>query len=175
MLLGCQPKLWVAVCALMIAAGCETDTDSDQQQVPPPQASQDTTAPIRAPAPADTDAGIPPAVPAPDNGHDAGTTPPADPSRSVIPAVYRGRWDSNAAACARSTNEMRLNVSASSLNFYEGSSRVLAVRNVSGGIEVDVEHTAEGTTDRRTYRLATSGNQLTVTIEGHAATRVRCS
>jgi hypothetical protein len=154
--------------ALLVVAGCETQTDTAQQ--PAPEADPDTLPTVSAPS------GTTPAPPAPRPADDAADIPPASATpRTTIPGVYHGRWDRSALACAQSSSEMRLNVGASALNFYEGSSRVLAVREVPGAIEVDVEHTAEGTTDRRTYRLATTGDQLTVTINGHAATRVRCN
>jgi hypothetical protein len=148
----------------MVTAGCDTETDTADQPVPPSEVAPNAPAPAPEPA-------------APSEPDDVATdTPPApDAPRTVIPAAYRGEWDRDAAACAKSSGDMGLSVSASRIQFYEGSSRILAVRDVAGGIEVDTEHSAEGTTDRRTYRLSTSGNELTVTINGHAATRVRCA
>jgi hypothetical protein len=171
MLVLSRPHLWIGLVALVISAGCEPQTDTAQQPAPAPAPSASPDAPATVPAPADTAPA--PALPAP--ADNAAPEPPAPATpRTTIPGVYHGRWDRSALACAQSTSEMRLNVGATALKFYEGSSRVLAVRETRGAIEVDVEHTAEGMIDRRTYHLATTGEQLTVTIDGHAATRVRC-
>ena len=165
MLLPSRSQLWIGLVALIVSAGCETQTDTAGQPAP----NVDTLS--TQPAPADTAAAPP--VPEPDDNAD--NPSPSDAPRTTIPGVYHGRWDRSALACTQSSSELRLNVGATALNFYEGTSRVLAVRGAGSGIELDVEHTAEGMTDRRTYRLSTTGDELTVSINGHATTRVRCN
>jgi hypothetical protein len=147
---------------MLATAACQAETDNADLPVDESPPAMDTTPASR------------PAPPAAEPRTPAGTPAAEEPQANQIPAAYRGKWDSDAAACARTTSEMRLNINAGRLRFYEGSSRVLAVRDVGNGIEVDGQHSAEGTTDRRTYRLAVSGDRLTVTINGNAATRVRC-
>ena len=170
--------LALTLAAVLSVAACESETDSTNGSAPLPDVTLDTTpsaAARVAPAPDAPQTANPPAADV-DRDDDVAPAPNRpDPPTAVIPATFRGKWDRTTSACAQQTSEMRLNVDAGSIRFYEGRSRALAVRETSSGVEVDVEHSAEGTTDRRTYQLSRSGNKLTVTISGYATTRVRCA
>ena len=120
-----------------------------------------------------------PAAAEPPVGDTAGSdADPADTptSNAAIPAQYVGKWDADAAACARTTNEMRLTVSPGVMQFYEGRGAVSAVRTTGDGIAVDLDMEAEGTQFKRTYQLSTNAaaDRLMATTDQSSAERVRC-
>jgi hypothetical protein len=108
-------------------------------------------------------------------------TPPASdissaPDGRAIPQPLRGRWDASPAACAGRRGEMRLEVEADRLRFYESEARVQAVRTATGdSAEVDLAFEGEGErwTDTRRLRLLPDG-RLSVETSGGSAERVRC-
>ena len=94
---------------------------------------------------------------------------------ATIPSRFRGRWDSNPEACARTSSEMRLVVSGTSLRFYESVGQVVALRSAGDSVAVDLRTTGEGETrtETRALRLDRDG-RLVVESGGTSATRVRC-
>ena len=122
--------------------------------------------------PADEPAPVPPAnaSAAPADNSSAGSAP------ALVPAPFRGRWDASAAACAGRRGEMRLEVEADRLRFYESEARIQAVRAATGeSVEVDLAFEGEGQrwTDTRRLRLLPDGRLSVETSEG-SAERVRC-
>lgn len=103
--------------------------------------------------------------------------PPSPDEATVarIPIRFHGRWDSSREACARTSSEMRLVVSATNLRFYESVGEVIALRSAGDTVAVDLRTTGEGETrtETRALRLDSEG-RLVVESGGTSVTRVRC-
>jgi len=102
-------------------------------------------------------------------------TPPGEAAAAVrtVPAAYRGRWAGSAAACAREGDDMRLQVTADSLVFYESEGHVTRVDSLPGDrLRVTASYSGEGESWTRTSTLALSGGGDVLTLDG--ARRVRC-
>jgi hypothetical protein len=103
-------------------------------------------------------------------------TPPAA-APGPIPADYRGVWAVDRADCAAEPGLTRIAVAASAIRFYEGSAVVLAGRpSPEGGVELDVDHLAEGQTTRAVHVLQLIGGKdfLTYRRNGEAFPYKRC-
>lgn len=93
-------------------------------------------------------------------------------STSSIPAPYRGRWDESATACQSEFSAMRLNVSATTLKYYESIGTVTKVDSSYFGLQVTTRNEGEGDTwtDNSIMSLSDDGQFLTV----DDAKRIRC-
>jgi len=90
-----------------------------------------------------------------------------------VPAAFQGRWAGSPAACARQGDDMRLQVKADSLIFYESEGKVTHVDRLPGDrLRVTADYSGEGENWTRSSTLALSGNGDVLTLDG--TRRVRC-
>jgi len=90
-----------------------------------------------------------------------------------VPTAFTGRWAGSASACAQQGDDMRLQVNADSLVFYESEGRISRVDRLPGDrLRVTANYSGEGETWTRTSTLALSGNGDVLTLDG--TKRVRC-
>ena len=104
-------------------------------------------------------------------------------SPAIIPALFRGEWNSDIKACGTGMNDSRLVVSGRRVSFFEsdGDVKIVWLHN-SRAITVQATYAGEGQVWDRVDRmvLSRSGNQLTITSvdtpnrEASSFTRFRC-
>ncbi|MGY6551331.1 MAG: hypothetical protein ACXIT4_05475 [Erythrobacter sp.] len=86
-----------------------------------------------------------------------------EPEANTIPAQFLGAWDTFEGACEE-WSDMRLEIEARRLTFYESTGQVTGVAQQNDITMVDVAMEGEGEmwTDRFGLRLSTDGAQLVV-------------
>jgi hypothetical protein len=92
---------------------------------------------------------------------------------AVIPAAFRGEWNTDPAACGTGLSDSRLRVETRHLRFYESDAEVRSVTvHNSRAITVQASFSGEGQTwsDEARFVLSRSGNELT----SGDLTRYRC-
>lgn len=117
------------------------------------------------------------------NGEETGVAEPTADSASPetlegIPAAFQGRWDFAEEDCANDASEMRLNIAADQINYFESS----AVPETITQTEPDtltITHLFSGEgeewTETLAYTLSEDGERLTVTSpDGSMSIRMRC-
>lgn len=142
---------------LLLVAGCNAD-----QASPAPEIATDAPAP-------QTESPSQPASPPPQ------TQPPPPPEAGAsVPEAFRGRYATDAAACARTGDESRLSIEADRIAFHESSGAVVAASGDGEELAITAKLSGEGETWERTYRfrLEDDGRAL-VDAEG-GMRRVRC-
>jgi len=108
----------------------------------------------------------------------AETGEPQTVSLDAMPASFLGRWDFAEEDCATDASEMRLDIGADEVAFYESSAAITAIEQTApGSLKVGHSFSGEGEQWEETlaYELNTDGDRLTVTTpEGSMSTRMRC-
>lgn len=101
--------------------------------------------------------------------------PAADPN-DTVPAPFRGRWATDAAACGKPADESQLELQANRAAFFEGSGPIKSVVVDGDVITLVAELSAEGEVDETTYafRLSDNGRTLTDISTGPGMVRHRC-
>ncbi len=95
--------------------------------------------------------------------------------QATIPAAFLGRWDRDAAACAKpATSIEAVTVSPRELRFHESLGTVTAVTPVEDGVRIEAAYTGEGERWTTRQRLSVAGDVLTIAGEGAPIRRVRC-
>jgi len=61
----------------------------------------------------------------------------------TIPAAYRGAWDWTGGSCA-ALSDLRMEIGAEEIHFYESVGEVQAVREREGALEIDLAMEGEG-------------------------------
>ena len=118
----------------------------------------------------------------PDSGEPGMTEPEASTSAQetleAIPAEFQGRWDIAEDACADDTSEMRLDIEADRVTYYESSATPETItRTDAGALTVNHLFSGEGEewTETLAYSLSEDGDRLTVTSpDGSMSIRMRC-
>ena len=96
---------------------------------------------------------------------------------AIIPPAFRGEWNDPAKDCGTDHSDMRLQISAKSIQFYESNGEVRRVIRHNGrAITVLASYSGEGQVWDRVDRLVSSGsgNELTIHTGKDSATRSRC-
>lgn len=94
---------------------------------------------------------------------------------TTIPAAYVGRWDRDAAACARPATSIEgVAISPRELRFHESFGEVTAVTPVTGGVRIEARYSGEGERWTTAQTLRVDGDALTIEGEGAPIRRVRC-
>ncbi|MDJ0278844.1 hypothetical protein QLH51_18790 [Sphingomonas sp. 2R-10] len=95
----------------------------------------------------------------------------------VIPARFVGRWNRDAAACARPAASIEgVKVSPDELWFHESVGKVRRVEPLADGrIRITAAYDGEGQRWTSTQTLAVDGNRLTIITDGRPFTRLRCA
>ncbi|MCA1748673.1 MAG: hypothetical protein ABR601_00420 [Parasphingopyxis sp.] len=119
-------------------------------------------------------------------GEEEQEAPAADPAAieaepvalEAMPEEFRGRWDFAIEDCDDPASEMRLEIGADEVQFYESSADLTAIeRTGETSLTVDHHFTGEGEEWNETlgYELSEDGERLTVsTPEGSLSIRMRC-
>jgi hypothetical protein len=117
----------------------------------------------------------------PDNNADipaADTVESAPETLDAIPAAFQGRWDFAEDTCADEGSEMRLDIEANSITYYESSATPVAItRNETSALTIDHLFSGEGEEWNETlaYMLSEDGERLTVTSpDGSISIRMHC-
>jgi hypothetical protein len=96
----------------------------------------------------------------------------------AIPAEFQGRWDIVEDACADDGSEMRLDIEADRITYYESSATPETItRTEAGALTIDHLFSGEGEEWNETlaYGLSEDGERLTVTSpDGSMSIRMRC-
>lgn len=96
----------------------------------------------------------------------------------AIPAEFQGRWDIAEDACADDSSEMRLDIQADRITYYESSATPETItRTEAGALTIDHQFSGEGEewTETLAYGLSEDGERLTVTSpDGSISIRMRC-
>lgn len=94
---------------------------------------------------------------------------------AALPAIFLGRWDANAQACAVGT-EMKLTVEPRRVAFYESGGRIESIKiNGPNDIVAEVAMSGEGETWQKTMHMVVTEDSKTLTINnGELGVRVRC-
>ncbi len=94
----------------------------------------------------------------------------------TIPARFVGRWNRDAAACARPAASIEgVKVSPDELWFHESVGKVQRVEPLAGDrIRITAAYDGEGERWTSMQTLAVEGDRLTITTDGRPFTRMRC-
>ncbi|PZO79913.1 MAG: hypothetical protein DI632_03085 [Sphingomonas hengshuiensis] len=95
---------------------------------------------------------------------------------NTIPARFVGRWNRDAAACARPAASIDgVKVSPDELWFHESVGKVQRVEPLSDDrIRITAAYDGEGERWTSTQTLSVDGDRLTIVTEGRPFTRIRC-
>ncbi len=117
------------------------------------------------------------------SGEEPGTAGPATDlaapeTLETIPAEFLGRWDFAEDTCADDASEMRLDIAADRISYYESSAVPETIRQTEPGtVTIDHLFSGEGEewTETLAYALSEDGERLTVTSpDGSMSVRMRC-
>ncbi len=138
--------------AALVLAACNPDSA-------PVVATDDTPAPPPASAP--WDYATPQIEPDPAGEAAAGaSTPDAGP----IPVPFRAVWAIEEVDCMSQPGLTRITIGPSGVQFYEGRSEVLSASSgADGRLDLEVDHMAEGMTERQRQTLRLSGDARALT------------
>ncbi|KRA66960.1 hypothetical protein ASD89_01630 [Caulobacter sp. Root656] len=108
----------------------------------------------------------------------AGAATPAAADGPLIPAEFRGEWNSKTEDCGTANNDSRLVISADKIEFYESTGTVRAAF-MRGPFEalIVADMTGEGATWLDSYKfiLAGDGHYIsTPSLDGTRFVRYRC-
>lgn len=100
----------------------------------------------------------------------------ASATTTTIPARFVGRWNRDAAACARPAASIEgVRVTPDELWFHESVGTVKRVERLDGDrIRITAEYEGEGERWTATQTLRVEGDRLTVTTDGQPFSRMRC-
>ncbi|QLC22774.1 hypothetical protein HFP51_11635 [Parasphingopyxis sp. CP4] len=109
---------------------------------------------------------------------DASTDAAATESLDAMPDEYLGRWDFTEETCADPASDMRLDIAANEIRYYESAAVPTTITADEDGI-VMVEHSFSGEgeewTEMLAYELSEDGERLTVSqADGSLSIRMRC-
>ncbi|RED17024.1 hypothetical protein [Parasphingopyxis lamellibrachiae] len=107
-----------------------------------------------------------------------GTDIVAPETHEAIPQAFQGRWDFTEDTCADPGSEMRLDIEADRISYYESSATPETITQTGpGALTVDHRFSGEGEewTETLAYSLSEDGERLTVTSpDGSMSVRMRC-
>ncbi|MGJ8535676.1 MAG: hypothetical protein ACSHW2_00850 [Parasphingopyxis sp.] len=96
----------------------------------------------------------------------------------AIPAAFQGRWDFAEDTCADPGSEMRLDIEADRISYYESSATPETITQTGPeALTIDHRFSGEGEewTETLAYSLSEDGERLTVTSpDGSMSVRMRC-
>ncbi len=109
---------------------------------------------------------------------DAPTDAAAAETLAAMPDEYLGRWDFTEETCADPASEMRLDIAANEIRYYESAAVPTTIAADEDGILM-VEHSFSGEgeewTEMLAYELSEDGQRLTVSqADGSMSIRMRC-
>ncbi len=102
--------------------------------------------------------------------------PPPGEAAATIPATFVGKWNSDAAACARpATSTEGVKVTPTEIVFHESAGRVTRVEALGDDrIRITADYDGEGERWTATQTLWVVGDRLTIETDGRSISRVRC-
>lgn len=99
-------------------------------------------------------------------------------SLEAIPAAFRGRWDFAEETCADPASEIRLDIEANRITYFESSATPGTITQTApGALTIEHRFAGEGEewTETLAYSLSEDGERLTVTSpDGSMSIRMRC-
>ncbi|NCP10835.1 MAG: hypothetical protein GW859_02570 [Sphingomonadales bacterium] len=159
------------VIAALLLAGCQQDSEAPVEDVP----IKDNG------VPAGSDAIVTDAAQADIERSQAATDAEmAQPMGKAFPAAFHGRWDGNAAACAKDYSDMRMTITGDTVKHWESSGTVRELRiETPTRITADLDFSGEGEEWQSTtgYEVVDGGKALVRTQRNPDITvrYVRCS
>lgn len=97
---------------------------------------------------------------------------------TTIPVAFQGHWDFAEDTCQDPNSEMRLNITADRITYYESEATPTAITATGeNALTIDHQFSGEGDEWQETlgYGLSDDGERLTVTSpDGSMSIRIRC-
>lgn len=106
------------------------------------------------------------------------TPPPSQTTPGPIPVDFRHVWAIARKDCTSEPALTRIAIAPGAVRFYEGRAVVISANtNLEGTVAMEVDHTAEGVTNREAHTLALNPAKTTLTYDrnGDAFTYTRCN
>jgi hypothetical protein len=109
---------------------------------------------------------------------DSSTDAAAPETLAAMPDEYLGRWDFTEETCADPASDMRLDIAANEIRYYESAAVPTTITADAAGMLM-VEHSFSGEgeewTEMLAYELSEDGQRLTVSqADGSLSIRMRC-